>query len=70
MCCYSHQQRGLLGGNAWNIGGNDIMNALGAYAPGGVMTYAGFMHRQGEIKAMPTKWQDVFLPYVHDQPGS
>ncbi len=39
-------------------------------APQGLMTYAGFMHRQGEIKAMPTKWQDVFLPYVHDQPGS
>lgn len=39
-------------------------------APHGVMTYAGFMHKQGEIKAMPSKWQDVFLPYVHDQPGT
>ncbi len=40
---------------------------LGPYA---VMAYADFMHRQGEIKAMPSKWQDVFLPYVHGEPGS
>lgn len=39
-------------------------------APQGLMTYAQFMHKQGEIKSLPTKWQDVFLPYVHDQPGT
>jgi NitT/TauT family transport system substrate-binding protein len=41
-----------------------------ALAPHGVMAYAEFMHRQGELKTRPTKWQDVFLPLVHDQPGS
>ena len=39
-------------------------------APHGVMAYAGFMHKHGEIKSLPAKWQDVFLPFVHDQPGS
>jgi hypothetical protein len=34
------------------------------------MTYAQFMHKQGEIKSLPATWQDVFLPYVHDQPGT
>ncbi len=39
-------------------------------APHGIMAYADFMHRQGELKTLPAKWQDVFLPSVHDQPGS
>jgi NitT/TauT family transport system substrate-binding protein len=41
-----------------------------ALAPYGVMAYADFMHRQGELKSLPLRWQDVFLPYIHDQPGS
>jgi phospholipase/lecithinase/hemolysin len=36
---YPHYQGALY---AFDIGGNDIMNALGAYAPGGVMTPSGF----------------------------
>lgn len=39
-------------------------------APYGVMAYADFMQRKGEIKTRPARWQDIFLPYIHDQPGS
>ncbi len=39
-------------------------------APGGVMAYADFMHRTGQLKTKPGKWQDVFFPFIHDLKGS
>lgn len=39
-------------------------------APGGVMAYADFMQRTGQIKTKPAKWQDVFFPFIHDLKGS
>jgi NitT/TauT family transport system substrate-binding protein len=39
-------------------------------APEGVMKYADFMHDIGTLKAKPIKWQDLFFPPIHDQPGS
>lgn len=39
-------------------------------APGGVMAYADFMQRTGQIKTKPAKWQDVFFPFIHDRKGS
>ena len=38
-------------------------------SPGGVMTYADFMHRTGQIKTKPAKWQDVFFPFIHERQG-
>lgn len=39
-------------------------------APGGVMAYAEFMLRNGQIKTKPAKWQDVFFPFIHERKGS
>jgi NitT/TauT family transport system substrate-binding protein len=39
-------------------------------APGGVMAYADFMQRTGQIKTKPAKWQDVFFPFVQERQGS
>lgn len=39
-------------------------------APGGVMAYADFMARTGQIKTRPAKWQDVFFPLIHERKGS
>ncbi|XSC47463.1 ABC transporter substrate-binding protein [Bradyrhizobium sp. RDT10] len=39
-------------------------------APGGVMAYAEFMLRTGQLKAKPAKWQDVFFSFIHDRKGS
>ena len=39
-------------------------------APSGVMTYADFMQRTGQIKGKPAKWQDVFFPFIHELQGS
>jgi NitT/TauT family transport system substrate-binding protein len=39
-------------------------------APGGVMAYAEFMLRTGQIKTKPAKWQDVFFPFIHECKGS
>jgi NitT/TauT family transport system substrate-binding protein len=39
-------------------------------APGGVMAYADFMSRSGQIKTKPAKWQDVFFPIIHERKGS
>jgi NitT/TauT family transport system substrate-binding protein len=38
--------------------------------PVGVMKYADFMARTGQIKLKPEKWQDVFFPEAHHLPGS
>lgn len=39
-------------------------------APGGIMAYADFMQRNGQIKAKPASWQDTFFPFIHQQQGS
>jgi hypothetical protein len=39
-------------------------------APSGVMAYADFMQRTGQIKGKPAKWQDVFFPFIHELQGS
>jgi NitT/TauT family transport system substrate-binding protein len=39
-------------------------------APGGVMAYADFMLRTGQIKTKLAKWQDVFFPLTHERKGS
>lgn len=39
-------------------------------APGGVMAYADFMLRNGQIKSKPAKWQDVFFQFIHERKGS
>jgi NitT/TauT family transport system substrate-binding protein len=38
--------------------------------PTGVMPYADFMHRTGQIKTKLTRWQDAFHPPIHDRAGS
>jgi NitT/TauT family transport system substrate-binding protein len=38
--------------------------------PGGVMAYADFMLRTGQIKTKPAKWQDAFFPFIHERKGS
>jgi NitT/TauT family transport system substrate-binding protein len=38
--------------------------------PGGVMAYADFMLRSGQIKTKPAKWQDAFFPFIHERKGS
>lgn len=37
--------------------------------PSGVMAYADFMARTGQIRNRPASWQDVFFPLIHDRPG-
>jgi ABC-type nitrate/sulfonate/bicarbonate transport system substrate-binding protein len=39
-------------------------------APGGVIAFADFMSRNGQIKTKPAKWQDVFFPFIHERKGS
>jgi NitT/TauT family transport system substrate-binding protein len=38
--------------------------------PQKLMTFALFMHKVGRLKHAPDRWQDMFLPYVHDGDGS
>lgn len=39
-------------------------------APTGTMAMAGFLKRTGVIATAPTNWTDLYLPYVHNEPGS
>jgi ABC-type nitrate/sulfonate/bicarbonate transport system substrate-binding protein len=39
-------------------------------APGGVMAYADFMQRTGQLKTRPAKWQDPFFPFIQERQGS
>jgi NitT/TauT family transport system substrate-binding protein len=39
-------------------------------APGGVMAYADFMQRTGQLKTTPAKWQDPFFPFIQERQGS
>ncbi len=39
-------------------------------APGGVLAYADFMQRNGQIKTKPGNWHDVFFPFIHERKGS
>ncbi len=38
--------------------------------PENTMKCAGFMHRVGSIKTAPGTRKDLFLPDIHDRPGS
>lgn len=38
--------------------------------PLNTMKYFDFMHRVGTIKVKPNSWKDVFVPEVHNRPGS
>ncbi|MBS0242621.1 MAG: ABC transporter substrate-binding protein [Proteobacteria bacterium] len=38
--------------------------------PYGVMTFANFLSEVGSIKKKPARWQDVFVPDVHNLPGT
>ena len=39
-------------------------------APHGVTAVAGFLHRTGVIAAEPKDWKELYLPFVHGEPGS
>ena len=47
----------------------DLENIF-SVAPGGVMAYAEFMQRTGQLKTKPAKWQDVFFPFIQERMGS
>lgn len=36
----------------------------------GIMKYVDFMSRTGAMKNRPADWKEMFLPYIHDRPGS
>jgi NitT/TauT family transport system substrate-binding protein len=38
--------------------------------PANVMRYAEFMHSIGSIEHLPSSWQELFFPELHDRPGS
>ena len=38
--------------------------------PHGLMEYANFMGAVGTIRNKPAKWQDLFMPELHERPGS
>jgi len=38
--------------------------------PENIMKYANFMNQRGTIKRKPTNWQELFLPAIHEKPGS
>lgn len=48
---------------------NDPDNSYNV-APSGTLAYAAFLAKIGTLKVAPTSWKDLFLPYIHDQPGS
>jgi NitT/TauT family transport system substrate-binding protein len=43
---------------------------LYSVTPAGVMRYATFMAKTGELKTAPKSWQDVFFPLLGDRKGS
>ena len=38
--------------------------------PQQTMTFAGFMHRVGTMKRVPSSWKDLYMPECHELPGS
>jgi NitT/TauT family transport system substrate-binding protein len=38
--------------------------------PQGMLKFAHFLHRTGQIKERPDTWQDLFFPAIHSAPGS
>ncbi len=38
--------------------------------PKGIMKFAEFMNEVGTLKTKPASWKDVFLPEIHELPGS
>jgi len=39
-------------------------------APSGLMKFARFMAKTGQLKNEPKSWQDVFFPFLHGRNGS
>lgn len=39
-------------------------------SPERLLPYAQFMHQVGTLKNKPARWQELFFPELHDQPGS
>ncbi len=58
------------------IGKDTLMEVLNdphirySLAPLGTMAFADFMHRNGTIKTMPARWQDMFLPLAQGLQGN
>lgn len=38
--------------------------------PSGVMKFAEFMHRTGQIPQKPSSWKEIFFDIAHTLPGS
>ena len=38
--------------------------------PKAIMKFAEFMHGVGSLKNKPTSWKELFVPEIHDLPGS
>ncbi|MGT2460119.1 hypothetical protein ACU4GI_46370 (plasmid) [Cupriavidus basilensis] len=38
--------------------------------PTGIMRYADFMNRTGQLKTRPSSWRDVYFSYVQNMEGS
>jgi len=47
----------------------DPENAFSA-VPTGIIRYAEFMHRTGQLKSMPSSWKDVYFEFMHSKAGS
>jgi NitT/TauT family transport system substrate-binding protein len=39
-------------------------------APHGIVTMSKFLHRTGMVAVEPSDWKEMYLPLVHDEPGS
>jgi NitT/TauT family transport system substrate-binding protein len=38
--------------------------------PQQTMTFAGFMHKVGTMKRLPSSWKDLYMPECHELSGS
>jgi NitT/TauT family transport system substrate-binding protein len=63
-----------LSGEPVKIAKEDVLNSLNrmgyAVEPRGLMKFARFMAKAGNIKNEPNSWKDVFFPILHDRHGS
>ncbi len=48
----------------------DAPDMVFSATPNGSLQVAKFMHRIGSIKIEPASWKDMYLPEIHDLPGS
>lgn len=47
----------------------DPENAFSA-VPTGIVKYADFLHRTGQLKSKPSSWKDVYFEFMHSKEGS